>query len=206
MRALLLIGGGGHCRSCIDVIETGGAFGVSGVVLPPGSRATEVLGYPVLGTDDDLQELISRLGNALVAIGQVKSPEPRVRAWESLVAYGATIPTVVSPLAHVSRHADVGVGTIVMHRGVVNARGIVGRNCIINSFALVEHDVVVGDHCHVATGAILNGGVHVGDGSFVGSGAVVREGVRIGQRVVIGAGQVVLRDVPSDMVIRADTK
>ncbi len=204
MKPLLLVGGGGHCRSCIDAVESAGVYRINGLIERKESGLSEVLGYPVVGSDDDLPALVGRFRNAVVAVGQVKTALPRVRAWEQLVASGATIPVIVSALAHVSRYAEVGDGTVVLHRAIVNAGATVGHNCIVNSFALVEHDAVIGDHCHVATGAILNGGVHVGDGSFIGSGVVVREGVRIGQRVVISAGQVVFKDVPSDVVIRAD--
>jgi len=32
MKSLLLIGGGGHCRSCIDFIEEEGKYQIAGIV------------------------------------------------------------------------------------------------------------------------------------------------------------------------------
>jgi len=32
---IILIGGGGHCKSCIDVIEQEGRFIIAGIVLAP---------------------------------------------------------------------------------------------------------------------------------------------------------------------------
>jgi len=101
---------------------------------------------------------------------------------------------IVSPRAHVSKHAKVGAGTIVMHGAVVNAGAVVGRNCIINSQALVEHDAVIADHCHVATAAAINSGVHIGAGTFIGSNSSVRQCINIGERCLIGMGQRVLAD------------
>jgi len=58
MHKIILIGGGGHCKSSIDVIEQEGRFDIAGVVEQPGNtEGGSILGYPILGTDDDLSEL-----------------------------------------------------------------------------------------------------------------------------------------------------
>lgn len=191
---LLLVGAGGHARACIDVIELEGKYSVQGLIGLPEEVGSRVLDVPVLGTDPELPALARRFGAALVTVGQIKSPELRMRLFAQLQELGCESPCIVSPLAHVSRHARLGAGTIVMHGAVVNAAATVGRNCIINTQALVEHDAQVGDHCHIATTAALNSGVQVGAGTFVGSGTTVRQMIRIGQRCVIGMGQRVVRD------------
>lgn len=189
---ILLAGAGGHARACVDVIECEGRFTIAGFLGTAHEVGTTVIGYPVLAADDAVPLGIADFG--LVAVGQIKSPEIRMRLFDLLRGSGLRMTTIVSPRAILSRHASVGVGTIVMHGAVVNAMASVGDNCIINSQALVEHDAVVGDHCHIATGAILNSGVRVGDGAFIGSGAMVRQGVRIGERCIVGMGQRVLTD------------
>ena len=196
MRAdrVLLVGAGGHARACIDVAEQEGRFSIGGLLGLPEERGRQLLGYPILGTDDDLESMAREFGHALVAVGQIKSPVARMRLFEAVQRTGIALPTIVSPRAYVSRHARIGEGTIIMHGAVVNAGAVVGRNCILNSQSLVEHDVVVADHCHVSTRAAVNSGVHVGEGSFIGSGATVRQGVTVGARCVVGMGQRVLGD------------
>jgi sugar O-acyltransferase (sialic acid O-acetyltransferase NeuD family) len=202
MTPLLLIGGGGHCRSCIEVIEAHDDYGIAGIVLPEASNTEPVLGYPVVGSDEELQNLLSKTACALVTVGQIRSPNIRIRLFTELKKLNAELPVIIASTAYCSRHASVGYGTIVMHGALVNAAAHIGENCIINSQALVEHDVHIEPHCHIATGARINGGVHIGMGSFVGSGAIIREGVRIGPRTVIGAGQIVMRDVPENTVLK----
>ena len=192
--SILLVGAGGHARTCIDVIEQEGRYTVGGLVGLPEELGTHVLGYPVLGTDSDLPDLVSGFAQVLIAVGQIKSPEARMKLHTLLEAQGCRLPVIVSPRAHVSAHAQVGAGTIVMHGAIVNAGTRIGRNCIINSQALVEHDAVVGDHCHIATAAVINGDVSIGAGSFIGSNACVRQGIRVGERCVVGMGQLVLTD------------
>jgi sugar O-acyltransferase (sialic acid O-acetyltransferase NeuD family) len=194
---ILLVGAGGHARSCIDVIEEEGRFVVSGLVGTSDQVGTSVLGYSVVGADTDLSSLLRTHPYALVTIGQIKTPDPRIQLFNFLLKHWCALPIVVSPRAHVSRHAVVESGTVVMHGAIVNAGASVGRNCILNSQSLVEHDSVIGDHCHIATGAAINSGVHIGTGTFIGSNVSVRQGVHIGDRCVIGMGMRVLTDCAS---------
>ena len=127
--------------------------------------------YPLLGREEDLFELAKSCQNFLITIGQIKSPEPRIRLFEHLKQLGMTLPIVVSPLAHVSRQAVLEEGTIIMHHALVNAGASVGRNCIINTKALIEHDAVIEDHCHISTAAVVNGAAKVQRYSFIGSNA-----------------------------------
>ena len=63
MKYLLLIGGGGHCRSCIDVIEAEGKYIIAGIVTQTDGGCESVLGYDVLGGDDNLAELYKKHPN-----------------------------------------------------------------------------------------------------------------------------------------------
>jgi sugar O-acyltransferase (sialic acid O-acetyltransferase NeuD family) len=195
--SILIVGAGGHAAACIDVIEEGGRFTVAGLVGSIAEVGKGVLGYPVLGTDADLPALHGAHSNALIAVGHIKTPEPRIRLFERLQALGYTLPVIVSPRAYVSKHATIGAGTIVMHGAIVNAGARVGRNCIINTQALLEHDATIADHCHIATATIINGEVRIGAGSFVGSNTTVRQCIEIGERCLIGMGQRLLADCES---------
>ena len=203
MTEIILVGGGGHCRSCIDVIEACPAYEIRGIV-DRASGAGDLWGYPLLGDDSTLPELVRLHGGALVTVGQIATPEPRMRIFRELVALGAHLPVVVSPRAHVSTRAEVGPGSAVMHFAVVNAGATVGDNCIINTRALVEHDAQIAGHCHISTGAIVNGGCVVGEGTFIGSGAILHQGVTIGAGCVIAAGAVVRTDVQDGTTVRVN--
>lgn len=202
MKGILLVGGGGHCRAAIDVIEAEARFAIRGIVQPKTDGVEPVLGYPVLGEDADLPALLAETPQALVTVGQIKTPAIRLRLFEQLKNLGAVMPVIVSPRAYVSRHARVEEGTLIMHGAIVNASARIGANSIVNSLALVEHDVEVGNHCHISTGARVNGGVIIEEGCFVGSGAVLREGIRIGSGSVIGAGCVVTSVVAPNTLLK----
>jgi len=199
--AIVLIGGGGHCRSCIDVIEEEGKYAIAGIVVRDNAQREEAPGYEIIGTDADLPRLVKEYRNFHIAFGQIRSSHGRLSCFRVLEGLGATLPVIVSPYARVSRRARTEGGTIVMHNAVINSGARIGRNCIINTGALVEHDATVGDCCHIAPAAVVNGGVTIGPGSFVGSNAVIREYLTIGAEVVIGMGVVVREDIPDATIV-----
>lgn len=185
---LILIGAGGHARACIDVIEQEAKFKISGLVGLESEIGSSVNGYEVIATDEGLSNLVGRDQFALVALGQISSPDARLNLIQRALKAGFELARVISPSAYISPSAEIGKGTIVMHGAIINAGVKVGSNCIINSRALLEHDTQVSDNCHISTGAILNGGVLVGEGCFIGSGTIVKEGVSIGVRSIVGMG------------------
>ena len=185
---LIIIGAGGHARSCIDTIEQEGKYKIGGLVGLSQEVGSSQFGYEVLATDSELDELAKRFQYAFLSLGQIHSPEPRIRLYEKLIAAGFVLPSIIAPSAYVSPHAKVGAGTIVMHGAILNAGVMVGNNCIINTRALLEHDSQVSDHCHISTGAILNGDTSVGTGSFIGSASVIKEGVSVGAGSLVGMG------------------
>lgn len=191
-RLLLLIGGGGHCRSCIDVVESSAGFAVAGIVEHPDRyRGGSVLGYPVIGSDNDLRSLKNKYDFALITIGQIGSSNIRQRLFSHLKDLGFVLPVIISSFAHVSKHAQLGEGSVVMHQAVVNAGAIIGENCILNTRCLVEHDTKIGDHTHISTAAVINGGVGVGAGSFVGSSATVAHGVSLPDNFFFKSGRLI---------------
>jgi sugar O-acyltransferase (sialic acid O-acetyltransferase NeuD family) len=185
---LILIGAGGHARSCVDVIEQEGKFKITGIVGLESELGSQVNGYEVIATDKDLSTLIGKAQFALIALGQISSPDARVSLYQRACKAGFGLAKVVSPSAYVSPSAQIGEGTIIMHGAIINTGAKVGSNCIINSRALLEHDTQVLDNCHISTGVILNGGVLVEEGCFIGSGTIVKEGISIGERSVVGMG------------------
>jgi sugar O-acyltransferase (sialic acid O-acetyltransferase NeuD family) len=197
LQDIILIGGGGHCRSCIDVIEAEGRFTIRGIIDANVNLPSPILNYELLGGEADIARLSKFVRQFFITVGHTKEWGPRVRLYDYLKSLHVTLPTIVSPLAHVSKHAVLEEGSIVMHQAIVNSGARVGRNCIVNSKALLEHDALIEEHCHISTAAVVNGGAMVRRRSFVGSNAVIREGIEVGESCVIGAGMVVMRDVPS---------
>ena len=175
MEEILLIGGGGHCKSVIDVIEQENRYKIAGIIDKKELIGKDVLGYKIIACDDDLDKLFKTYKNVIVTVGQIQSPKLRVKLFTKLKTIGYNIPVIISPLAYVSKHTAIDEGTIIMHHALVNASVNIGKNCIINTKALIEHDCTIEDNCHISTAAVVNGGVVVKDGTFFGSNATSKE-------------------------------
>jgi sugar O-acyltransferase (sialic acid O-acetyltransferase NeuD family) len=190
---LVLIGGGGHCKSVIDVIENVGwtIFGILDIIENVGKT---VLGYKIIGTDEQIPDFAHETC-FLVTVGQIKDPSLRIKLHEKIISANGKSATIIASDAHVSKHSTIGEGTVIMHKAIVNAGAKIGTGCIINTMANIEHDAIVGDYCHISTGAIINGDCSVGNGTFVGSGVVVSNGVSIAERCVIAAGAIVRKNI-----------
>lgn len=192
---IILIGGGGHCISCIDVLESTGDYYIKGILDLPSELGKKVLDYEVIGSDDDYEKF-SKMGYCfLITTGQIKSADLRKRIFDQLNAINAEIVTVIASTAKVSKYALIAKGTIVMHHCFVNANVRIGENCIINTASVLEHDVVVSNHCHISTKSIINGDCVIGSETFIGSNSCISNGVKICDHVLIGAGSLVLQDI-----------
>jgi sugar O-acyltransferase (sialic acid O-acetyltransferase NeuD family) len=189
-KKLILFGGGGHCKSSIDVIEQAGQYEIVGIIDHQEQLGELVLGYKIIGTDNDIESLAKKGNEFLITVGQIESPNTRERLFNQLRQSNVKMATIISPRAYVSQYAQIGQGSIIMHDALVNASASIGRNCIINTKALIEHDAIIGDHCHISTGAVINGGVNIKQGTFFGSNATSREYVSSSEVDFIKAGAV----------------
>lgn len=193
MRPIILVGGGGHCKSVIDVAETAG-FEIFGILDLLENVGKTILGYEVIGTDDTISEYVGKC-DFMVTVGQIKDSTLRSKIHDKIEAVNGSLAIIVSPFAHISKYAQIGGGTVVMHNAVVNADCKIGKGCIINTLANVEHDVVIGDFCHISTGAMINGGCNIGRKTFIGSQSVLAQNVEIVDESIISAGSFVRKSI-----------
>lgn len=193
MRPLILIGGGGHCQSVIEVAESCGRT-IRGILDVPAEVGREVLGYPVIGTDDEIANYADSC-EFVITVGFIKDSSLRVKLYNRALENGGKLATLVASTAYVSRHARLGQGTVVMHHAFVNAGAEVGENVILNTCCNIEHGVHIGSQCHVSTGAMVNGDCRVGDNCFIGSQSVLANGVSVCDDVLVGAGSFVRKSI-----------
>ena len=192
---IILLGGGGHCKSCIDVIEQEDRFSIAGILDMPENLGQKIAGYSFIGTDDDIEKLSKQFKYFFITVGHIQSPAIRIKLFHRLCELKVNIPVIVSPHAVVSKNTELGRGTIIMHQAIVNTEARVGENCIINTGALIEHESTVGSNCHVSTYAILNGQCILGNESFIGSHTVLANNISVAASTLVAAGSVVLRSL-----------
>jgi sugar O-acyltransferase (sialic acid O-acetyltransferase NeuD family) len=179
----------------VDLIESTGGYRIHGVLDAAPVGSTPEIRY--LGTDDVWPHLLREMPDIRIALA-IDDPKARSRLYAH---YGGAIVTLVSPDAHVSRHAQIGHGAIVQRGVTIMPHARVGRACKVNVNATLHHDAAVGEFSTIAPGAQVLGNVTIGSGVYVGAGAIIRQRCSVGDGAFLGAGAVVVRDVPAGATV-----
>jgi len=199
-KKIVLIGGGGHCKVVISILNKLDNFEIAGIVDNYKAKSF-ISGIKIIGTDDDLKDIYkSGIHNALITVGSTKDNAKRYRLFNMAREIGYKFPVIISPEAIVDESVKIGEGTVIMPGSIINIDSSIGKNCIINTGAIIEHDCKIGNHCHIAPGVHISGEVNICELSFIGIGTTIIQGIKIGKNVTIGAGSVVIKDI-SDNVI-----
>ena len=197
---LLIIGSGGHCLSCINIIERENKFKIVGLVDK--IKTNKKIKYKIIGNDSELEKLKKKSKYAFIALGQIKSSKVRRNIYKNLQKLNFSIPKIISKNSVVSNDAKILDGSIIMNMSHVNANVKIGKNCIINSYCNIEHDVEIKDFVHISTGVIINGGCKIGSDTFIGSGAIIHNNINIGKNCIIGAGKIISKNLKSGSIIK----
>ena len=192
-KPLILVGGGGHCKSVLEAAESAG-YSILGVLDMPDEVGKEILSTKVIGTDDDIPAYVDK-AEFVITVGFIKNPTIRIKLYNKIKEAGGKLATVIASTAYVSKYAEIGEGTVVLHQAFVNAGAKVGKNVILNTATNIEHDAVIGDHCHISTGTMVNGECVVGERCFIGSQSVLANGITIGDDIIVSAGSFVRKTI-----------
>jgi len=195
LKKLLVVGAGGHARSVVDIALQTGDYELVGCI---DSQPGDVLGVPVIGSDDDLDVLRSSgIKHIFIAVGH---NHRRHALYNHALSLGFEPVNIISHQSVISPRANLGKGICVMAGAVVNVNTVIGDNCIINTRCSIDHDCRIGASSHIAPGVTLSGTVHVGDIVHIGTGASVIDGISIGSSTFIGSGAIVVKDLPANVL------
>ncbi len=190
---IILVGGGGHCKSVIDVLVDSQEFKIIGILDMKDKVGSNLLGFPIIGTDEDIPELVIKYKHFHITIGHILSNFNRVNLFHRIVSLGGVFPVIKAYDAHISKYALIQPGSFIGHKTVVNAGAKIGFNCIINTGAVIEHDSIVENSSHISTCVTVNADCQVGEGSFLSSHVVINRGVKIPPESRIYSGSIVTK-------------
>lgn len=198
---LLLIGGGGHCKTVIEAIESEKKFNEIGIIDTNENVGKSILSHPIIGADQDLKMLREQgYKHAFISMGSIGDPTKRIALYHLVKGMQFQIPIIIDKTAHVSKYAKISQGVFVGKNVIVNADAVIGEGVILNTGCIIEHDCRIGDFSHIASGAVLSGNVTIRDSVHIGANSVIRQGIHVGEKTVVGIGSVVVKDIESDCV------
>lgn len=189
-KKLVIIGASGQGKVVADIAMKLQKYDAI-VFLDDNENVKECMNLPVVGKSSDSKCYIDE-AEFFVAIGNGKI---RKNVTEQLSNQGATITTLIHPMASIGHNVTIGNGTVVMAGAVINSDSTIGKACIINTCASVDHDCNVDDYVHVSVGAHVCGTVDVGENTWIGAGATISNNLKVCGECVIGAGAVIVKDI-----------
>lgn len=190
---LVLVGGGGHCKSVIDA-AIGAGFRIIGVLDTSGNIGKSILDIKIIGDDSLIYQYINS-AMFVVTVGSIKKTELRIKLHNMIINAGGKLATIVAPTAYVSKYATIGQGSVILHNTCINAEAKIGESCIINTFSNIEHEAEIGDFSHISTGAMINGACKIGRSVFIGSQSVLAQCISIADYAIVSAGTFVSKDI-----------
>lgn len=201
-KRLVLIGGGGHCRSVLDAALCMNAFREIVITDHKISAGSKIMGCKVIGNDSQLPRLYANgYTQAFIALGSIKDTKQREKLYQKASTIGFKFPNIIDPSAILSKEVILGNGVFIGKKVVVNSGSTLGDMSIINTGAIIEHDCQIGKFAHIAVGAAICGGCEIGDSTFVGANTTIIQGVKIGMNCIIGAGSIVLANVSENNTV-----
>lgn len=196
MKIDVVLVGGFH-----EIIELCEECGLNVVGIIDNELQGAYYGVPIIGKDKDAEKLYPKYGSCKVIITP-DSPKVREKLVNHYKALGYEFATLISPLAHISKFAEIGVGTVIQSGVNISAATKIGCFCKLNSNSNVMHDNVIGDYSTIAPNAVLLGRVTTGTGSYIGANSTILPNISIGEGSTVGAGAVVTKNVNSNIIVK----
>lgn len=198
---ILLVGGGGHCKSVLDSLLSSNEYDKIGIIDIKENIGKTILGTPIIGSDDDLLNLFNNgYKYAFVTMGSIGNPKPRIKLFDMLNDLGFGIPNIIDGSAVVSNFSNFKKGIFIAKNSIVNAGVTISDGAIINSGSILEHDCNIGEFVHIAPGSVLGGEVNIDRNSHIGSNSSIKQQVHIGFDSIIGIGSVVTKDIGNNVI------
>lgn len=200
-KKLLLIGGGGHCKSVADTILDNNDYAEIGIIEKKENCHGDILGINIIGCDSELEYFYNKgYQYAFITVGNVGNPKIRIRLYDVVNKIGFIIPNIIDTSACVSRFANLGNGIFIGKKAVVNAGSFIDNCAIINTCSVIEHDCTIEEFVNVAPGAVVCGNVTVERNSYIGAKSVIRQQLKIGSNTIIGMGSTVIKNMDSNII------
>lgn len=200
MEKIILLGGGGHCKSVIDTIIDSKLYEIVGIIDLKQNIGQYIKDIKIFDSDDNLIKYKQAgIENAFITVGSIGNPRIRINLYNLVNKIGFKMPVIIDKSAIISRDSIIGSGTFIGKGAIINSNSVIGSNCIINTGSIIEHDCNISDFVHISPGATLCGGIRVGKNTHIGANSTIIQYKSIGENVIIGAGSVVTKDIKSNV-------
>jgi sugar O-acyltransferase (sialic acid O-acetyltransferase NeuD family) len=197
MTPLIVIGGGGHARELIDVVEAMNrvdpSFEFIGFAADEYYNETEMSSREARYLGGVAETLSSFDAEYVIGIG---SGEARREIDDLATSLGRRAATLVHPDSSMGFGVELGPGAVITAGARLTTEVKLGRHVHVNVNCTVSHDVRLDDYVTLSPGVNVSGWVHVCELVTMGTGSSAIDRVEIGAATFVGAGATVIGDIP----------
>lgn len=200
MKKLAILGTGGFARELATLIQDINAvsptYDFIGFVDGSLAKGTLVNGYPVIGNDDEINNVSEELGLVL-AFGD---PKLKKKVKDKFTNPLLSFPTLIHPSVIIGdkRFVEIGVGCIICAGCILTTNIIIKDYVTLNIQCTVGHDTTINEYSAFMPACNISGEVNVAEGVYCGTGVKIINLTSIGEHTIIGAGAVVAKSLPAN--------
>lgn len=161
-------------------------------------KGTEVMGYPVLGGMDALNEHKEEIG-IFIGLGDART---RKKIVSKITNANVKYPSMVHPEVEIEDYQDIRLGKgVVIQKGCILTTNIsLGEFVFLNLDCTVGHDTNIGKFSAFMPGVHVSGDCEIKDACYFGTNATVINALTIGKGSIIGANACVSKNVEANTV------
>lgn len=195
MKKIAFLGSGDLAKRLSDTVQSWNLYEPVGFIDNNCEKKTLINGFPVLGSDDEVQTLYNQgvFDCVFIAIGYLNFNirEKLYNQFKGVVP----LANIISPTAYIHPSATLGEGILISDGSFIHREAVIEDNVCITLRSIVNHGGYVKKHTFFSTGVVTAGNVTVGEKCFVGVGCVISDGVTICDNVWLSPGSVVVKNL-----------
>ena len=198
---IVLIGGGNQAHYTIDIIEKENKYNIVGIIDSLQEIGSIRFGYPILGRQEQLEELINKhdIQAGIITIGDNWSRYNVFKQITSLIPDFKFV-NAIHPSVVIGNTTKIGVGVVAMAGCIFNPKAVIGDFTFFATGAQIEHDCEIEDFASISAGTIMGGYVKIGKFSAITLGVTIMDRLTIGSNTVVGSGSLITKSLPDDIL------
>lgn len=202
-KSILILGGQGGAKMCIDAIRSKNEYEIIGIVDPELKVGDLVLDVPILGGENLLKYFIEKgVDKIVVSFSSLKNLSFRLKKIEMLKSIGFRFPNIFHSGANIEPSCTFGEGNIILASSIIGSCCEIGNFNYINTGAIICHDAIVGDNNHFAPNSVIAGRVKVMNNNLFGINVSTFYDITIGSNVIINNGVSVNNNIDDFVILK----
>lgn len=196
------VSGGGALILIDSIINSGKQIAVAVFDSSPEFENRKILGVPVVGSHDLIEEWFksNKLDSIVIAFN--KNLTEREKVFEKFNSIGIPFTNIIDSKCDIRSAVELGKGNVILGQSYVGPASKIGDNNFISSNVCLEHGNILGSHCAFGPAVFTSGNVNIGNKVRFATGIHIEPNIKIGDDVVISSGSTIINHINSGTVFK----